>query len=191
MEPIVTNDKERVKMAIATLAGGCFWCTEAVFDRLRGVNSVVPGYTGGARANPTYEEVCTGRTGHAEAVQVHFDPAEISYEELLRVFFALHDPTTLNRQGADVGTQYRSAVFYHDEEQKQTAETIIGEVNASGEYHDPVVTEVTPSGEYYPAEDYHLDFYDRNREYGYCRFVIDPKITKLYKNFNDKLAAKE
>lgn len=175
-------------MATATLAGGCFWCTEAVFDRLKGVESVLPGYTGGQKANPTYEEVCTGRTGHAEAVQVHFDPDQISYDDLLHIFFKLHDPTTLNRQGGDVGTQYRSAVYYHDEAQKEAAERIIAEVDASGEYRDPVVTEVSPAGEYYAAEDYHLDFYERNREFGYCRVVIDPKVTKLYKDYSEKLA---
>lgn len=175
-------------MATATLAGGCFWCTEAVFDRLKGVESVLPGYTGGQKANPTYEEVCTGRTGHAEAVQVNFDPDQISYDDLLHIFFKLHDPTTLNRQGGDVGTQYRSAVYYHDEAQKEAAERIIAEVDASGEYRDPVVTEVSPAGEYYAAEDYHLDFYERNREFGYCRVVIDPKITKLYKDYSEKLA---
>lgn len=175
-------------MQTATFAGGCFWCTEAVFVRLRGVESVVPGYTGGSVPNPSYEAVCTGTTGHAEAVQVSFDPDQIGYEDLLHVFFKLHDPTTLNRQGADVGTQYRSAVYYHDDEQRRAAEKAIAEVNASGEYPDPVVTEVTAAGAYYPAEDYHRDFYDRNREYGYCRYVIDPKITKLYKTFEDKLA---
>jgi peptide-methionine (S)-S-oxide reductase len=173
----------------ATVAGGCFWCTEAVFKRLKGVESVVPGYTGGARPNPTYEEVCSGRTGHAEAVQVHFDPAVISYEDLLHVFFKLHDPTTLNRQGNDVGTQYRSAVFYHDDAQRETAERVVREVNDSKLYDDPVVTELSPFTEYYPAEDYHLDFYDSNRSYPYCRVIIDPKIQKLYKEFAEKVEA--
>jgi peptide-methionine (S)-S-oxide reductase len=176
-------------MAKATLAGGCFWCTEAVFKRLRGVESVLSGYTGGEPANPTYEQVCSGRTGHAEAIEISFDPAQISYEDLLRVFFKTHDPTTLNRQGADVGTQYRSAIFYHDEEQKATAERVKSELDASGEFDGPIVTEITAAGPYYAAEDYHLDFYDRNREYGYCRVVIDPKITKLYKEFSGALAA--
>jgi peptide-methionine (S)-S-oxide reductase len=175
-------------MAIATLASGCFWCTEAVVQRLRGVESVVSGYTGGTRANPTYEEVCTGRTGHAEAVQVTFDPSILSYEDLLHVYFKTHDPTTLNRQGADVGTQYRSAIFYHDEEQKETAERVIREINDSKEYDSPVVTEVTPASEFYVAEDYHMDFYNRNREYGYCRVVIDPKVQKLYKEFSGQLS---
>ena len=175
-------------MAIATLAGGCFWCTEAVLQRLRGVSAVQSGYTGGSVKNPTYEQVCTGSTGHAEAVQVTFDPAVISYEDLLGVFFELHDPTTLNRQGADVGTQYRSAIYYHDDEQKATAEKVIAAVNASGHYPDPVVTELAPLTEFYPAEDYHDDFYNRNRAYGYCRVVIDPKIQKLTKNFAPQLA---
>ncbi|MGE0058704.1 MAG: peptide-methionine (S)-S-oxide reductase MsrA [Dehalococcoidia bacterium] len=175
-------------MAIATLASGCFWCTEAVVQRLRGVEAVVSGYTGGAKANPTYEEVCTGRTGHAEAVQVTFDPAIISYEDLLHVYFKTHDPTTLNRQGADVGTQYRSAIFYHDEEQKETAERVIRELTESKEYDAPIVTEITPASDFYVAEDYHMDFYNRNREYGYCRVVIDPKVQKLYKEFSGALA---
>ncbi len=175
-------------MAIATLASGCFWCTEAVMQRLRGVASVVSGYTGGPKANPTYEEVCTGRTGHAEAVQVTFDPVVISYEDLLHVYFKTHDPTTLNRQGADVGTQYRSAIFYHDEEQKETAERVIRELTESKEYDDPIVTELTPATDFYVAEDYHSDFYNRNREYGYCRVVIDPKVQKLYKEFSGALA---
>jgi peptide-methionine (S)-S-oxide reductase len=176
-------------METATFAGGCFWCTEAVFQRLRGVQSVTPGYTGGAKLNPTYEEVCTGYTGHAEAVQVVFDAEVISYEQLLEVFFHLHDPTTLNRQGADIGTQYRSAVFYHDEAQRETAERVKRDVDASGAYDDKIVTEITPAGEFYPAEDYHLDFYERNRTYPYCRAVIDPKITKLFKSYSEMLAA--
>ena len=176
-------------MATATFAGGCFWCTEAVFKRLRGVSSVLPGYTGGSVPDPTYDQVCSGRTGHAEAVQVEFDPSVITYADLLHVFFKLHDPTTLNRQGADVGTQYRSAIFYHDEEQRQTAERVKAEVDASKEYDDPVVTEITPASEYYPAEDYHMDFYNQNRGNGYCRVVIDPKVAKLYREFGEKVAA--
>lgn len=173
---------------IATLAGGCFWCTEAVIQKLRGVDKVVPGYTGGHVPNPTYQDVCTGTTGHAEAIQVHFDPNVISYQQLLEVFFALHDPTTLNRQDADVGPQYRSAVYYHDEAQKQTVERVIAEVNASGMYPNPVVTEVAPAGEYYVAEDYHHNFYEDNKSYPYCTVVIDPKVKKLYKNFEPLLA---
>jgi peptide-methionine (S)-S-oxide reductase len=170
-------------METATLAGGCFWCTEAVFQRLRGVESVRPGYTGGHKPDPTYQEVCTGTTGHAEAVQVVFDPEVLPYEALLEVFFHLHDPTTLNRQGADVGTQYRSAVFYHDERQKEAAESVIRQVDNSGLYPDKIVTEVSPFTVFFPAEDYHQNFYDRNQGYPYCTFVIDPKITKLYREF--------
>jgi peptide-methionine (S)-S-oxide reductase len=176
-------------MATATLAGGCFWCTEAVFKRLKGVSAVLPGYTGGTLPNPTYGQVCSGQTGHAEAIQVEFDPDVISYEDLLHVFFKLHDPTTLNRQGADVGTQYRSAIYYHDEEQKAIAERVKREVDASGAYRDPVVTEITAASAYYPAEDYHIDFYDQNRGNGYCRVVIDPKVEKLYKEFGEKITA--
>jgi peptide-methionine (S)-S-oxide reductase len=173
---------------IATLAGGCFWCTEAVIQKLRGVDSVVPGYTGGHVPNPTYQDVCTGTTGHAEAIQVYFDPEVISYQQLLEVFFALHDPTTLNRQDADVGPQYRSAVYYHDEAQKEIVERVIAEVNASGMYPNPVVTEVAPAGDYYVAEDYHHNFYEDNKGYPYCTIVIDPKVQKLYKNFEPLLA---
>jgi peptide-methionine (S)-S-oxide reductase len=168
----------------ATLASGCFWCTEAVFRRLRGVESAIPGYTGGQVPNPTYEAVCRGTTGHAEAVQIVFDPDVISYRTLLDVFFALHDPTTLNRQGEDVGTQYRSAVYYHDDAQKKAADEAIAAVNASGHYPDRVVTEVTPAVEFYPAEQYHMDYYERNRNFNpYCMVVIDPKIRKLYKDY--------
>jgi peptide-methionine (S)-S-oxide reductase len=177
-------EKEAV-MEKATLANGCFWCTEAVFLKLKGVESVVSGYTGGTKPNPTYEEVCSGRTGHAEAAQVTLDPAVISYEQLLEVFFELHDPTTLNRQGNDVGTQYRSAIFYHDEAQRETAEKVKAAVDTSGVHDSKVVTEVTPFDIFYPAEDYHQNFYEQNRTYPYCRVIIDPKITKLYKNFSD------
>ena len=173
----------------ATFAGGCFWCIEAVFQRLRGVEKVVSGYTGGSVPNPSYQAVCTGATGHAEAVQVRFDPAVISFETLCNVFFKLHDPTTLNRQGGDVGTQYRSAVFYHDDAQQETAERVIAEVNASGEYPNPIVTEVSPLGEYYAAEEYHQDFYNQNQTYPYCSVVIDPKVRKLYKDFNELTTA--
>ncbi len=170
----------------ATLAGGCFWCTEAVFRRLRGVESAVPGYTGGRIANPTYEAVCAGITGHAEAAQVTFDPEVISFKTLLDVFFNLHDPTTLNRQGEDVGTQYRSAIYYHDEAQKQAAEDAIKAVDASGHYTDKVVTEVAPLDVFYPAEKYHLDYYERNRAFNpYCTVIIDPKIRKLYKDYQE------
>src|SRR5436305_4440775 len=156
----------------AILAGGCFWCTEAIFKRLKGVTSVVPGYAASQVENPSYKAVCSGRTGAAEAVEITYDPSIISYDKLLEIFWHLHDPTTLNRQGADVGTQYRSAIFYRDDEQKETAERIIAKVNASGHYSDRVVTEVVPLTEFFPAEDYHDDFYNRNRGYGYCPVVI-------------------
>ncbi len=186
MQEYAAMTTERTELA--TLAGGCFWCTEAVVQKLRGVEKVVPGYTGGEMPNPTYQDICAGVTGHAEAIQVHFDPNVISYEVLLGVFFALHDPTTLNRQDADVGTQYRSAVYYHDESQKETVERAIAQVNASGAYTRSVVTEVTPIGEFYVAEDYHHNFYEDNKTFPYCSVVIDPKITKLYKNFESLLA---
>jgi peptide-methionine (S)-S-oxide reductase len=169
----------------ATFAGGCFWCTEAVFQRLRGVKSVMPGYSGGHVPNPSYEAVCSGMTGHAEAIQVEFDPAEISFEQILDVHFGTHDPTTLNRQGNDVGTQYRSSVFYHDETQKETAEEVIAKVNASDAYPNPVVTEVVPFEAFYEAEDYHQNFYNRNPNYPYCSFIIDPKVAKLMKNYKE------
>jgi peptide-methionine (S)-S-oxide reductase len=171
----------------ATLAGGCFWCLEAVFDELRGVVRVASGYAGGDKANPTYREVCSGTTGHAEVVRVEFDPAEVSYEDLLRVFFTIHDPTTLNRQGADIGTQYRSAVFYHSSAQKETAERVIKELSEAGVWDDPVVTEVAEAGEFYPAEDYHRDYFRRNPEQPYCRAVVAPKVSKFRKQYLERL----
>lgn len=171
-------------METATLAGGCFWCTEAIFKRLKGVESVIPGYAGGTVEKPSYEAVTTGKTGHAEAIQIKFDPNVISFEKLLEVFWATHDPTTLNRQGADVGTQYRSAIFYHDQKQRAEAEKSIAELEKSGKLTDPVVTEVTEFTNFYPAEDYHLDYYDRNRSNNpYCPLVIDPKLQKLMTNY--------
>ena len=170
----------------ATLAGGCFWCLEAAFERLQGVVRVVPGYTGGQAANPSYQDVCGGTTGHAEAVQITFDPGAISFRDLLEVFLSIHDPTTLNYQGADYGTQYRSAIFYHTPEQKQEAERIIGELTASGVWAQPMVTEVKPLAEFHPAEEYHHQYYRRNPEQGYCQVVIAPKLDK----FRQKYAAK-
>lgn len=164
---------------IATLANGCFWCTEAIFDRLKGVKSVVPGYSGGKTDNPSYNEVCTGRTGHAEAAQIEFDPNVISFEKLLEVFWHTHDPTTLNRQGNDVGTQYRSAIFYHDEKQREIADRSKRELENRGVYRDPIVTEITPLKKFYVAEDYHKKYYNQNQDVPYCKFVIDPKIHKL------------
>jgi peptide-methionine (S)-S-oxide reductase len=171
----------------ATLGGGCFWCTEAVFDDLKGVEDVVSGYTGGHVPNPTYRQVCSATTGHAEVVQVTFDPETIAYDDVLRVFFATHDPTTKDRQGADVGPQYRSVVYYHSPEQKAAAERIIAEVNAAGIYRAPVVTELSPAETFYEAEEYHQEYFARNPEQGYCRVVIEPKVAKFRKTYVDKL----
>jgi peptide-methionine (S)-S-oxide reductase len=172
---------------IATLAGGCFWCLEAVFTELRGVERVESGYAGGTVANPSYELVCTGTTGHAEVVQVTFDPAVISYRELLEVFFTIHDPTQLNRQGPDSGTQYRSAVFYHAPEQKAAAEAVIAELTHAKVWEAPIVTELTPLDAFYPAERYHQEYYRRNPDQGYCRIVIAPKVAKARRVFLAKL----
>ncbi len=167
------------------LAGGCFWCLEAIFKRLRGVLSVIPGYTGGTTDNPTYETVCTGSTGHVEAVETTFDPSLINLETLLEVFWQLHDPTTINRQGNDTGTQYRSAIFYQNEQQKNIALASKKKVEESQLYQNPIVTEVTARTKFYPAETYHNDFYNLNRNHGYCRLIIDPKIEKLYQKFKN------
>ena len=172
---------------VATLAGGCFWCLEAVYDELNGVTDVVSGYSGGQRPNPTYDQVCSGATGHAEVVQITFNPAVVSFRELLEVFFTIHDPTTLNRQGADVGTQYRSAVFYHSPEQKQTAEQVIAELNKAGIWDAPIVTEVTPLKQFFPAEDYHQEYFARNPGQGYCQFVVAPKVAKFRSKYLQKL----
>ena len=171
----------------ATLAGGCFWCLEAVFDELKGVESVESGYTGGRRPNPTYEQVCTGVTGHAEVVRITFDPEVVSFRELLEVFFTIHDPTTLDHQGADVGTQYRSAIFYHTPEQKQVAEEVITELNAEGIWDAPIVTEVAPLTEYYPAEEYHQEYFRNNPQQPYCQFVVGPKVAKFRKKYLERL----
>ena len=171
----------------ATLGGGCFWCLEAAYEELRGVQKVESGYAGGQTPNPTYRQVCGGSTGHAEVVQVTFDPAVITYEQILDVFFALHDPTTLNRQGADVGTQYRSAVFYHSPEQKRAAEAVIAELNAEGAWGRPIVTEVVPLERFYRAEDYHQGYYRANPTPGYCVAVVGPKVAKFRQKFADRL----
>ncbi|MGI9061471.1 MAG: peptide-methionine (S)-S-oxide reductase MsrA [Ktedonobacteraceae bacterium] len=168
-----------------TLAGGCFWCTEAVFNRLKGVTSVVPGYAASQVKNPSYEQVCSGRTGAAEAIQLTYDPAVISYDTLLDIFWHLHDPTTLNRQGNDVGTQYRSGIYYQNDEQKQLALTSKAALEKSGAYKHPVVTEIVPFTNFYPAENYHKDYYDNNRSQGYCMFVIDPKVQKLLQKYRN------
>jgi peptide-methionine (S)-S-oxide reductase len=172
---------------VATLAGGCFWCLEAAFQDLKGVENVQSGYAGGRVANPSYEDVCTGTTGHAEVVQITFDPQVVSFEDLLHVFFTIHDPTTLNRQGADVGTQYRSAIFYHTPEQKATAERVIAELQAQKLWDEPVVTELKPLTAFYPAEEYHRDYFRRNPNQGYCRAVIAPKVAKVRKLYFDRL----
>ena len=172
---------------LATLGGGCFWCLEAVFQDLKGVERVVSGYAGGSVPNPSYEDVCTGRTGHAEVVQVTFDPAVLSYRDLLQVFFGIHDPTTLNRQGADVGTQYRSAIFYHSDAQKATAEEVVREVQASGAWDRPLVTEVVPFQSFHPAEEYHQDYFVRNSDQAYCRAVVAPKVAKFRKLHFERL----
>ena len=172
---------------IATLAGGCFWCLEAVYDQMKGVVAVESGYIGGQMDRPTYEAVCSGRTGHAEAVRIKFDPTVVSYRELLEVFFVIHDPTTLNRQGHDVGTQYRSAIFYHDPEQKQVAEEVISSITKEGIYPGPIVTQIEPAGTWYEAEPYHQEYFFKNPFQGYCTAVVAPKVAKFRKLFTAKL----
>ena len=172
---------------IAVFGGGCFWCTEAVFEQLNGVTSVLPGFAGGTVENPSYRQVCTGRTGHAEVVRVEYDPARVAYRDLLTVFFATHDPTSLNRQGADVGTEYRSVIFYTTDEQKRQAAAFIAELNASDTRGNPIVTEVSPLKAFYEAEDYHREYFRNNAALPYCQFVIAPKLTKLHKNFSEML----
>jgi len=179
--------QQATTLEVTTLAGGCFWCLEAVFDELRGVSDVRSGYMGGRMKNPSYRDVCTGKTGHAEIVQVTFDPATIAFRDLLEVFFAIHDPTTHNRQGADVGTQYRSAIFYHSPEQQATAEAFIAELTAAKAYRDPIVTQVVPAEVLYEAEDYHQEYFKNNNAQPYCQFVVAPKVTKLRKEFSRKL----
>ncbi len=175
------------KTETATLAGGCFWCLDTIFRQLKGVEKVESGYSGGQYPKPTYRDVCSGMTGHAEVVRVTFDPDVIAFRDLLGVFFTIHDPTTLNRQGADVGTQYRSAVFYHSPEQRDTAERVIDELNRNNVWDDPIVTEVKAAASYYPAEDYHQDYYKQNPDQGYCQVVIAPKVAKFRKAYLDRL----
>jgi peptide-methionine (S)-S-oxide reductase len=175
------------QLEVATLGGGCFWCLEAVYDQVQGVHEVTSGYAGGTVPNPSYELVCSGTTGHAEVVQVAFDPDVISYEGILEIFFSIHDPTTLNRQGADVGTQYRSVIFTHDERQREAAEAAIRELTASGSYADPIVTQVTPLEAFYEAEDYHQEYFANNPRQPYCRAVVGPKVAKFQKHFSDIL----
>lgn len=189
----VQEFKEPIKMEIqngkeiATFAGGCFWCTEAIFQEIKGVEKVTSGYIGGKIKNPTYKEVCSGETGHAEAIQITFDPTKVAYEDLLEVFFGTHDPTTLNRQGADVGTQYRSEIFYYSEAQKTKAENYIKFIENEQLYSKPIVTKVSPATEFYAAEDYHQDYYSQNSQQGYCQMVIAPKLEKLRKYYQSKL----
>ena len=171
---------------IATLGGGCFWCLEAVYDEVRGVDSVGSGYMGGSKPNPTYEQVCSGATGHAEVVQVSFDPEVVSFKEILEVFFVIHDPTTLNRQGNDTGTQYRSAIFYHSREQKTAAEQVIANLSAAGIYDDPIVTEVVAASTFYVAEKYHQEYFRNNPSQPYCAFVVRPKVAKFRKHFLER-----
>lgn len=174
---------------LATVAGGCFWCLEAVYEELRGVRQVVSGYAGGRVPNPTYEQVCSGTTGHAEVVQITFDPATVGYRELLEVFFTIHDPTTPNRQGSDTGTQYRSAIFFHSAEQQATAKAVIADLTAQRVWDDPIVTEVVPLAAFHPAEDYHQHYFARNPTQGYCRAIVAPKVAKFRKMFLAKLRA--
>jgi len=185
--PAMASTPPPAPTALATFGGGCFWCTEAVFLRLKGVVSVASGYAGGTVANPTYEQVSSGETGHAEVIQVTFDPTQVKYDALLEVFFKTHDPTTLNRQGADVGTQYRSVIFTHDDAQKKTAEEVKAALEAAKAFDRPIVTEITPYKAFYKAEDYHQGYYDANPRAGYCRVVIAPKLEKLEKVFADRL----
>lgn len=176
-------------LEVTTLGGGCFWCTEAVFDEMRGVTDVVSGYSGGQRPNPSYEQVCSGATGHAEVVQLTFDPAEVTFEEILDVFFSVHDPTTLNRQGGDVGTQYRSVIFFHTPEQQRIAQQKIADLNAASIWDAPIVTEVSPLTNFYPAEDYHQEYFRKNPYQGYCQVVVRPKVAKFRQKFSDRMKA--
>lgn len=181
------NTVKKSSMEIATFGTGCFWCTEAVFQQLKGVSKVESGYSGGKISNPTYKEICSGLTGHAECIKITYDPKVITFTDLLEVFWQAHDPTTLNRQGNDVGTQYRSVIFYHNEEQKKLSEKYKKELNASGAFDDPVVTEISPAAIFYKAEDYHQNYYNLNGNQGYCVYVIKPKVDKIKKVFADKL----
>jgi peptide-methionine (S)-S-oxide reductase len=171
----------------ATLASGCFWCTEAIFKRIKGIKSVLPGYSGGAVKNPSYDQVCMGITGHAESIQIKFDPSIISFEKILNIFWYTHDPTTLNRQGNDIGTQYRSAIFFHDEKQKDIAERSKRDLENKGVFKNPIVTEITPFKNFYVAEDYHKNYYDTHQEAAYCNFIIEPKIQKLLKQYKNEI----
>ena len=182
-----SDNDNNMTMQIATLANGCFWCSEAIFKRLKGVKSVLPGYSGGIVENPSYEQVCTGKTGHTESIQIEFDPTVIPYEKILDVFWHTHDPTTLNRQGNDVGTQYRSAIFYHDQKQKEIAEKSKRDLEKAGVYKNPIVTEITPFKNFYVAEDYHKNYYEEHQDAPYCSVVINPKVRKLIQKYGNDL----
>jgi methionine-S-sulfoxide reductase len=182
-----TMEQKKDNLETATLGGGCFWCTEAIYERLKGVHSAVSGYSGGTIPNPTYKEVTSGRTGHAEVIQIRFDPGLVSYRDILKVFFETHDPTTLNRQGADVGTQYRSIILFHGESQRQIAEETIGKLEEAQIWKNPIVTQVEAFESFYPAEDYHQEYYENNPNVGYCRVVIQPKVDKFEKAFREML----
>jgi len=184
------DSTQNLNLENATFGGGCFWCTEAIYERVEGVHTVMSGYAGGHVKNPTYKQVCDGTTGHAEVIQIGYDAKVVSYDELLEIFFKTHDPTTLNSQGADVGTQYRSVIFYHNDEQKKKAEYYKAELDKSGAWDNPIVTELSPLTNYYPAEDYHQDYYENNPNQGYCAFVIGPKVEKFEKVFKNKLKMK-
>lgn len=183
----MTDNINNVKMDTATFGTGCFWCTEAIFQQVEGVSKVTSGYSGGKVENPNYKEVCTGTTGHAECLNIVYDPSKITFDELLEIFWQVHDPTSLNRQGNDIGTQYRSVVFYHNETQKAKVEKYIGELNKSGAWDKPIVTTLEPFVKFYPAEDYHQNYYNENGSQGYCQFVIRPKVEKFQKVFKSKL----
>lgn len=183
----MSDSSKQENLEIITLGGGCFWCLEPLFDDLKGVVDVVSGYSGGHARNPSYAQVCTGTTGHAEVIQVTFNPKEVSLNDLLVVFFTMHDPTTLNRQGADIGTQYRSVIFYRDAHQKRIAEEVIAEIKAERLWNNPIVTELAPFEVFYEAEDYHQEYYLKNPNQGYCRVVIDPKVSKFRKKFAERL----
>ena len=184
------NQTDNSKLQLAIFGSGCFWCSEAIFERVKGVTSVVSGYSGGKVDNPSYEDVCSGKTGHAEVVQIKFDSALVSYDELLEIFWKTHNPTTLNRQGADVGTQYRSVIFYHNDDQRKKTENYKSELNKAKIWNNPIVTEISPFKKFYPAEKYHQDYYEQNPNQGYCSFVITPKIEKFEKVFKDKMKAR-
>ena len=181
------NNNNKDKTEVATFANGCFWCTEAIFKKIKGVKYILPGYTGGTLKNPSYDQVCTGKSGHAESIQIEFDPKVIPFEKILDIFWHTHDPTTLNRQGNDIGTQYRSAIFYHDEKQKEIAEKSKRDLEKEDVYKDPIVTEITPFRNFYAAEDYHKNYYENHQDAPYCNIVIDPKVNKLFLKYGNNI----